>query len=88
MLEFSTDAFSYNKEDKIFVSESSDLDLSAREWNSGRRIPAEIAVKLINYNTGNSMVFTWFHSDMDCENEVHGWNYKSEEGINLLIIND
>jgi len=88
MLEFSTDAFSYHKEDKIFISESSMLDLPAREWNSMRRVPVERTVKLINYKTGNSMVFTWYHSDMDAENEVHGWNYKSEEGINLLIIND
>ena len=88
MLDFSTDAFSYNKEDKIFVSESSDLELSPRYWNSSMRVPYEQRIKLTNYDTGRYMIFDWYHSDMDCENEVHGWNYKSSTGIKLLIIND
>ena len=88
MLIFSTDPFSYDKEDKIFVAESSELDLSAEYWNSTRRIPVELAIKLQNNDTGGEMTFNWYHSDMDCENEVHGWNYKSSTGIQLLIIND
>lgn len=88
MLVFSIDPFSYDKEDKIFVAEASTLDLPARDWNSMKRIPDELAIKLQNNDTGGEMVFNWYHSDMDCENEVHGWNYKSSTGIQLLIIND
>ena len=88
MLTFSTDVFHYDKEDKIFIQESSSLDLSPEYWNSMMRVPFEQTVELQNPKTGNSMKFEWYHSDMDCENEVHGWNYKSKEGINLLIIND
>lgn len=87
MLIFSTDMFHYDKEDTIFTQEASSLGLPAREWNSLRRVPVETKIKLQNNKSGE-MVFDWYHSDMDAENEVHGWNYKSKNGIQVLIIND
>jgi hypothetical protein len=88
MLEFSTNMFHYFKEDKTFSQEASSLELHPREWNSLRRIPVKKTVKLTNPKTQNSEVFSFTMADMSPENEVYGWNYKSESGLNLLIIND
>lgn len=88
MIEFSTDMFHYDKKDNMFSQESSSLELHPREWNSLRRIPVERTIKLRNPKTQNSEVFFFTEADMGPENEAYGWNYKSESGINLLIIND
>lgn len=80
--------FYYDKKGKVFIQESSSLDLPAREWNSLRRVPVETQIKLQNNNSGGEMTFDWYLSDMDAENEVHEWKYRSKKGIEVLIIND
>lgn len=88
MLEFTTDQFNWHSDTKTFVAESSELDLPARLWNSLRTTPVETTIELRNPKTQNSQIFFFKFVDKSPENEVYGWNYKSEEGTNLLIIND
>ena len=87
MLVFSTDMFHYDKELKMFSQESSSLDLSPRFWNSMMHIPVETSIKLQNNKTGGEMTFYFSKSDI-ANGEAYGWNYESNSGINLLIIND
>ncbi len=89
MIQFDIDdRFSYSKEDKTFVVESSMLDLPAQYWNSLRRVPVETKIILSNPKTGRSSIFEFTHADMSPENEVGGWNYKDKMNVHLLIIND
>ncbi len=82
------DRFSYDKDNRCFVVESSMLDLPAREWNSLRRTPVDTEVMLTNPKTGRSSIFHFTRPDMAPENEVAGWNFQDKNNINLLIIND
>lgn len=43
--------------------------------------------EVMNLDTGNKRTFTYVDTDHDGE-EVHGWNFKSPDGIKVLIIND
>ena len=49
--------------------------------------------EVMNFDTGNKRTFTYVDTDHDgCRahdgEEVHGWNFKSSDGIKVLIIND
>lgn len=89
MLQFEIDdRFSYHKDTKTFVVESSMLDLPAQYWNSLRRVPVETEIMLTNPKTGRSSIFHFTEADMAPENEVAGWNYKDKMNVHLLIIND
>ena len=88
MLNFTTDQFYFDKEDRQFSQESSSLGLSARNWNSYRRVPVEQIIDVLNPDTKRTMRFKFEYSDMGPENEVAGWNYESVVGVKLLIIND
>ena len=87
MLLFTTDLFSYDKDAKSFVAESSELDLPAEDWNSLRHTPVEVYVELTNPKTNDSRQFKFSHADMSGD-EAMGWNYESKDGLHLLIIND
>ena len=42
-----------------------------------------------NSDTKNARVFHFTHMDMDASHEdIYGWNFKSNDGIKLLLIND
>lgn len=46
-------------------------------------------IKVVNSKTGNWRVFKFMGADMNSTQEgIYGWNYKSEDDIKLLIIND
>lgn len=93
MLLFTTDLFSYDKDAKSFVAESSELDLPAEDWNSLRHTPVEVYVELTNPKTNDSRQFKFSHADLNNspdfpDVEAIGWNYFSKDGLHLLIIND
>ena len=78
--DLSTDYLHYNKEDKTLSAEMSDL-------------PPGFSTKhtIIVYNpkTGNTKTFTHYGNDVDGSGEdVYGYKYRSQDGIELLIIND
>jgi len=88
MLQFTTDKFHYDKDDKTFSNEASSLNLGAREWNGYRKIPFDKVVEITNPTTGVSVIFNFKKSDITRDDEVAGWNYESRNGLKLLIIND
>lgn len=88
MLHFTTSDFTYHKDPKTFVEESSMLGLKPQYWNSLRREPVETEIMLTNPKTKQSSIFHFIGADMSPENEVSGWNYENDKKIYLLIIND
>lgn len=77
--------FDYNENRNIFVAEISELRYKVKE----HFICGQDMINLVNPETGNSQAFKFSHRDEDGSGEdIYGWNYKSEEGIKLLIIND
>lgn len=69
---------SWNKSSNTFAGELSDLKISPDK-----------TVTIINPKTGNSKVFNLTHKDMDSSNEdCYGYNYRSNCGLKLLLIND
>jgi len=87
MLKFTTNQFTYQKDTKTFVEETSMLDLSRMDWNSLRHDPVEQAILLTNPKTGIEMIFYFSHADIQ-NDEAYGWNYVSDSNIKLLLIND
>ncbi len=72
-------AVSYDKEQKSFSAYSSDL-----QKGSGEHI-----ITLVNPKTSGSKIFFLTSVDRDASGEdIYGWNYKSNDGYKLLIIND
>ena len=42
-----------------------------------------------NIDSGKEMTFGFTHRDMDgSQEDTYGWNYQSDNGIKLLLIND
>jgi hypothetical protein len=77
--EFSTDQFTYSKETNCFSAEISEL----------RTDFIDPIIKLTNPKTGNSKTFNFTNRDLDASGEdCYGWNFRSTDGIRLLIIND
>jgi hypothetical protein len=82
---------SYNKEDRTFAFESSDLDFSARFWN-GLNPKVTDRIEILNPITGVSKAFEfvetmWMGSKED--REVGGWEYFNKDlKVNLIIFND
>jgi len=69
---------SWNKNSNTFAGELSDLQISP-----------DNEMTIINAKTGNSKVFKLTHKDMDSTNEdCYGYNYRSDCGLKLLLIND
>ena len=74
---FCTTNFHYNAARNIFSAEASECGY-----------PGGLTeLELVNPKTQNSRVFTFVSADSDGE-DTHGWNFKSADGIKLLIIND
>ena len=88
MLDLFTDQFNYNANVKIFIADASTLGLPAKDWNGAMADPIEKKIVLTNPETYGSMMFEFDHADINSENEVSGWNYKNDSGIDIIIIND
>jgi len=71
------DKFSYNNEGNIIVAEISTLQL---------RKPSE-QITIVSQKTGETVLFTFTNVDT-WMGDIQGWNYTSDKGIKLLIIND
>ena len=82
MQTISTNNLFYNKETRCFSQEISALSRHlVINWKS--------VIQVINPETGKSEVFTWVKTDYDHSGEdIYGWNFESNSGIKLLIIND
>ena len=75
----STEYLIYNKESKTFSGYASDIQLES----------IDLQYVIYNPKTQMSQYFTQTHTDRDGSGEdIYGWNYKSHQGIKLLIIND
>jgi hypothetical protein len=78
---FNTDQFHYHKGDKTFSQEASTLDIR----------PGTVydAIKLTNPKTGGFRIFSFAREiSTDSGEDVGAWEYKSGEGIILVIFND
>lgn len=78
---FDTDQFHYHKEDKTFSQEASTLDIP----------PGMVydAIKLTNPKSGGFRIFSFARNIMmDSGEDVGAWEYKSGDGIVLVIFND
>lgn len=73
--------FTWSKETKTLVAECSELKFY------GMRAVIREGITVINSETGNTRKFTFSHTDENAD-DVHGWNFESQDGIKLLIIND
>jgi len=75
--DYKVSKFTYNKETKTFVAEASELDIL---------IPK---LQLSIYNPKTNKAKTFYRTKADqVEDEISGWNFKTNDGIKLLIIND
>lgn len=81
--QFKATNFDYNKKTNCFVQEISIL-------KHDFAIPGPpMEFKIINHKTKCSQLFKMVGIDKDGSNEdTYGWRYKSDQGINALIIND
>ena len=74
--------FTYNKATNCFSKYISELPKTVR-------IGKNTEIRLNNPKTKKFKIFKFVKADMDGSNEdIYGWNFKSEDGIKLLIIND
>lgn len=86
MIILSTDNFHYSEDTNCFVAEISELGCNLLSYS---KTPGETKIKLINPKTNNNRIFEFSHADTDATDEdIYGWNYKSNDDIKLLIIND
>ena len=82
MQTISTNNLFYNKETRCFSQEISAL-------SKHLVINENSIIQVLSAKTGNSEVFTFTHKDMDASHEdIYGWNFVSNSGIKLLIVND
>jgi len=82
----------WNKKNRSLVWEVSELDGRFDDFSGPARRDSKgklhfDSVEVINVETENHKVFFHTHNDMNSD-EIAGWNYKSEDGIRLLLIND
>ena len=79
--EFPIDLFNYCREDKTFTQESSTLEIPpGKVFNH---------IKILNSKTKGSRLFWHQRTLMDASGEdIGGWEYKTGDGIKLIIWND
>jgi len=70
------------KETKCIAFELSDLECLGIYAH-----PTQSAIVVENTTSGGARRFEFTHKDTDGE-DIFGWNYKSVDGIRLLLIND
>lgn len=76
---FTASGFSYNPKTQTFVAEASDI-----AWPGFLK-----SFEIHNPKTGGFGRFDFVKADKDASGEdTYGWRYKSQCGINCLIIND
>jgi len=82
----------WNKNDKTFSCEASDLDFSPRYFNGGVKVPSINKVIILkNKITKAEVKFQYSETEMtgpNHEQEVGAWIYKSSTGLKLIIFND
>lgn len=82
---FTTDQFTWNADSKTFSRYISEL----REFCVSTHVANRKPVRITNPLTKKFQEFSFTHADMDgSQEDTYGWNFRSKEGINLLIIND
>jgi hypothetical protein len=85
-----TKLFHYDKEENSFSQEISSLPIRDIDQLKQRIFydACDIGFWLRSERTRNLMLFTFEKPDVNNDGDVMGWNFKSEEGITLLVIND
>jgi hypothetical protein len=71
----------YDKEDKTFACEASDLSCAGVP-----DLPHQFTLKVVE--TGNSKIFTYQSVKKDSEQEIQYWMYKSNDGFKFMVFND
>jgi len=73
----------YNKEDKTFACEASDLDCAGVP-----DLPHQFTLKVVA--SGNSKVFTYsfVKKDTEYDQDIQYWMYKSNDGFKFMVFND
>ena len=85
-----TKYFYYHKETNSFSQDISSLpikgisQLNQRIYNDA----CDTGFWLKSEKTGYMMLFMPTEVDITNDNEIAGWNFKSEEGMKLLVVND
>lgn len=85
-----TKYFYYHKETNSFSQDISSLpirdvdQLNQRIYNDA----CDTGFWLKSERTGALMLFMPTKTDITSEGEVAGWNFRSEEGVKLLVVND
>lgn len=72
---------SFNKEDKSFACDASDLDVAGV-----KDLPHEFMVKI--EENGHTRLFKYDHLKKDDEGEIQFWEYKSNDGLEFTVFND
>lgn len=72
----------YNKKNAVIA-----IELSKLKANNIHLAPFRFPIIITNIDTKQIRKFFFTHTDNDNEN-IFGWNYKSTDGIKLLLIND
>uniref|UniRef100_A0A6M3JQA3 Uncharacterized protein n=1 Tax=viral metagenome TaxID=1070528 RepID=A0A6M3JQA3_9ZZZZ len=84
----STDLFYFDKENNTFSQEISTLGVKPEDLESQIFDDAcDVGFWLKSKKTADLMLFSFEKSDYNNE-ELAGWNFKSDEGLKVLIIND
>jgi hypothetical protein len=71
----------YDKSDKTFACEDSDLDCAGI-----KELPHEFTLKI--QENGNTRVFRYDSLKKDDEGEIQYWLYKSADGFKFIVFND
>ena len=83
-MKFSTKLFGFDKQGNRFCQERSTIEATL-----DRKINIDPIIILENPKTMNTREFKFTKCDMDGSHEdIYGWNFISNDGIELLIIND
>ena len=71
----------YDKSDKTFACEASDLDCAGV-----KDLPHQFILQI--EENGHTRIFTYVNLEKNDENEIQLWNYKSDDGIKFIVFND
>lgn len=78
--DLSTQNLLWSPESKTFSAEISELP---------RDFELKSSLVVVNPKTRNTRTFNHYKTDMDATHEdTYGWRYRSDDGLELLIIND
>ena len=78
----------FQKKNNVLVFEDSDLSAYECEHIYACDQSQLKSLQIENINTKNTVTFKFDSQDKDPNGELAGTNYKSKDGLKLLIIND